>query len=525
MNLRKILIITLILSLGLIYGCSNSGEIFPTAIPLENSIKEIITSKGKNYDFIGDELFNSKVDVFAKDLLGDTSKNHYVLGNLDEDNIPELVVFIERNHDDINDQGGLGVYKFTGEKYELLDKIGMNYDNSNYLLKIGKISPNQNGILLSNEVGAHSTMTYGYILQDGKLKSILNEKKISLISVYSSNEIRDIDGDGVLEFSIYTIDPETEEQSSVGSDKLMLWYKWDGKDGGNLIKVEKEPAIKEKELQNKKVVPDEIELDDPNFISTLKENIEMYTKDQSSQIIANYLDTLKINSLDRSNRVEELFQKYQKNYDFDYLSNKYGLSIERLNDIEYLKREKVLQSEVELKEYLIKNIEQGYKLSLTKETYFYLVDYQKFINIFGDFVTNQFKDYLKIKSLNGNEPYMKDESLSITQDLLAERIVELERFKLTYPYSPHLTEVNEIYRSEILAFLYGGSNTPTYNPDTKVFDVEIKEVFKNIIDKYPHTYFSDIVQALLDNLEASLNILSDDVRDNVDKFLEQKTDS
>lgn len=522
MNIKKILLIPLILSLGLIYGCSNSGEIFPTAIPLENSIKEIITSKGQNYDFIGDELFNSKVNVFAKEILGDTSKNHYALGNLDEDNIPELVVFIERNYDDINDQGGLGVYKFTGEKYELLDKIGMNYDNANYLLKVGKISPDQNGILLSNEVGAHSTMTYGYILQDGKLKSILNEKKISLISVYSSNEIRDIDDDGVLEFSIYTIDPETEEQSSVGSDKLILWYKWDGKDSGDLVDVVKEPANEEKRLQNKKVIPDEIEIDDPNFISNLKSNIENFSKDQLSQIIGDYLNSLSTNSLDKSIKVEELFQKYQKNYDFDYLSNKYGLSIERLNDIEYLKREKVLQSELELKEYLIKNIEKGYKLSLTKETYFYVVDYQKFINIFGDFVTNQFKDYLKIKSLNSNEPYIKNEGLIITPDLLAERIVELERFRLTYPYSPHLTEINEIYKAEILTFLYGPNKTPTFNLDSKVFDVEIKEAFKNIIAKYPHTYFSDIVQALLDNLEASLNILSDDVRNNVNKLLEQK---
>lgn len=519
MNIKKILIIPLILSLGLIYGCSNSGEIFPTAIPLESSIKEIITSKGKNYDFIGDELFNSKVDAFANTILGDTTKNHYTLGNLDEDNIPELVVYIERNHDDINDQGGLGVYKFTGEKYELLDKIDMNYDNSNYLLKAGKISPTQNGILLSNEVGAHSTMTYGFILQDEKLKSILNDKKISLISVYSSNEIRDIDGDGVLEFSIYSIDPETEEQSSVGSDKLILWYKWDGKDGGELVKVVKEPASSDKESQNYKMEHKQIELDDKDFISNLKANIEIYTKDQRSQILGNYLKSLSIDSLDRSKKVEELFEKYQKNYDFDYLFDKYGLSIERLNDIEYLKREKTLQSEVELKEYLIKNIEKGYKLSLAKETYYYVVDYQKFINIFGDFITNQLKDYLKIKSLNSNEPYIKDESLIISQDLLAERMVELERFKLTYPYSPYLNEINEIYKSQILTFLYGGNNTPNYDHATKVFYEDTRVIFLNTIDKYPHTYFTQVIQKLIDNLNSSLNILNEDIIENINKLL------
>ena len=74
-------------------------------------------------------------------------------------------------------------------------------------------------------------MTYGFIVEEGKLKSILNPRKVNLVSIFTENRIEDIDGDGILEFSVYTVDPETEDSSVEGSDKMTLWYQWDGKTG------------------------------------------------------------------------------------------------------------------------------------------------------------------------------------------------------------------------------------------------------------------------------------------------------
>ena len=82
----------------------------------------------------------------------------------------------------IEDEGSLEIYKFNGEEYTILDSISMNFDNTNHQIEIGKISENQKGMFVCNQVGAHSGITYGFILEDRKLKNILNDNKIQLIS-------------------------------------------------------------------------------------------------------------------------------------------------------------------------------------------------------------------------------------------------------------------------------------------------------------------------------------------------------
>lgn len=515
---KIILFISLLIATSIMLVGCNSNEIFPEAIPLENSIKEIILSKGDNYDFLNDELFMRKVDEYANALIKNKSINskYYAIGNLDDDNIPELVIFIERNPKNVDDQGGLGVYKFTGEKYELLDKVSMNYDNTNYLLQIGKISPTQNGILLSNQVGAHSGITYGFILENGKLKSILNDKKISLISIYTSNEIKDIDDDGILEFSIYTVDPETEDQSSVGSDKLILWYKWDEKDSGKLVKVEKESQVRE--IEYKKTKEDKLDIEEiayDKLINHLNENIEDFDKSRLSEVIGSHIKNLYKNMDNRNTELDNLLNKYRK----DQISEKYELSIERLNDVEYLKREKILQSESDLKEHLISSIDMGYKLDFAEGMYFYKVDYQKFLNNFSDNITKQFRDYLKIYAMNSNEPYLRDGELTISLEKLADRILELEKYKITYPHSKYINEIDEIYESYILNFLFGSINTPNYDIKTNKFNENLIPAFTEIAKKYEHTYFSDIIKDFLSNLSLSSNIIDNTIRENIIKLL------
>lgn len=521
MTKKLILILNLFIILIFVYGCSApNDEIFPTTIPLEQSIKEIIISKGSNYDFLNDELFLNKVDEFANTIIKTNTgtDKHYTIGNLDDDNVPELIIFVERDPKDIEDKGGLGVYSFNGEKYELLDKIEMNYDNGNYLLKVGKVSPSKNGILLSNHVGAHSTATYGFILDNGKLKSILNDKKVNLISVYPNNHIEDIDNDGILEFSIFTNDPESTEQNPEESNKLILWYKWDEKDSAKIVKIEKEVDVEVNSTQKEEEFSFE-QLDTKPTLSFLINNKDKYSKTELTSLLDEYIDGLAKNILNSSNGINDLFKKYQDENNYNLLMDKYDLSIERLNSIEYLKREKVLQSEPELKEHLIKHIEMGYKLDSSEGMYYYIIDYQNFINYFNGFITNQYRDCLKIKSMGSNEPYLLDNSFIITRDRLAERIVAIERFKLTYPYSKHIEEIDSIYKSYINVFLYGTTNTPNYDLDTNKFSEGSIAVFNSTIEKYPESYLAEIIQELLDKLTLNLGVLNDEIKNNINNMI------
>ena len=511
-NKFTILLLPLIISSLLIYGCeTNTKDIIPESISIEDSIKEIIVSKGENYDFFHDELFIKKVNELGL-------SNNFTLGNLDDDNIPELAVFIERNPADTNDQGKLEIYKFNGEKYNLLDSIGMNYDNKNHQMVIGKISETQNGLLLTNQVGSNASVTYGYILENGKLKSILNDKKMSLISSETKNEIKDIDEDGTLEFSIYTIDPETVDQSPDGSDKITLWYKWDGNNSGNLIQIDRiarNPALGIMDFGS---VDDNIKIGDENFISNLKEGISKYDKYEISELIGNHIDMLNSSIDANSLQLYNLFIKYQADNNFDYLENKYGLSLERINDLEYLKREKILQAEPELKNHLIKYIGMGYRVQTTEGMYHYVVNYSKFVDNFGANITKEYRDYLNIMSRESNDAFLKDGALMISRERLANRIVEIEGFRKTYPYSDHIDELNKMYRKYVINFIYGNINTPNYDNNNKFSDGSIV-VFQNTINKYPEAYLSDILQQFIKEISPNSNILNDEIKEKINNMI------
>lgn len=508
-------LIMLILT-SFIYGCGIVSEDFvPVKIPLEDSIKQIILSKGENYDFLQDELFISKINEMG--LAG-----NFTMGHLDEDNIPELAVYIERDPQDTNDPGRLEIYKFTGEKYEIIDSINMNFDNSNNIMVIGKISETQNGLLISNEVGAHSAVTYGFILENGKLKDILNSKKIPLISTYADNEIKDIDNDGILEFSIYTIDPETNAQSASESDNLILWYKWDGNDSGEVIMVERplqysmDTSVKMFSAEIATSYIDDIP-SEPVNISELETSIENLDSFDATDKVRSYIDNLKNPTL-RNNELTSILKKYTATSNSDFLNTKSDLSLDRLNDLEYLRREKIMLSEPELKSHLINHLEMGYKVGLSEGEFSYLVDYQMFVNKFGDSILKEYRDYLLIKSRDTNEPYTNNGSLIISRDKIGERIIEMEKFKLRYPYSVYIEDINYDYSAYIRAFLYGTTNSPNYAEGNKYTEGNMA-VFNNTINKYPESHLSDILRTFIQELSFNSNILTDEIRTKINNLI------
>lgn len=523
MSKKPIKFILLLLCLTIFtMACSNNKESFPTPLTLEQSIKEIIITKGANYDFLNDTAYMEHMAKLGTELINNqiSETPHYAIGNLDEDNIPEIAVFKERDPNNMDDEGSLEIYRFNGEKYVSIDNISMNYDNTNYQIIIGKISEEQNGLLLNNSVGAHSGLTYGFILKDGKLKNVLDEKKISLISIYTNNEIKDIDNDGILEFSIYTVDPETEDSSVAGSDKMTLWYKWNGKDSANLVNVERKDYSKEK--SDKEIFNQAKDLIKNNFPEALKymnEHKNELSKYDNTELLMEYISKLNKLSFERGVEIENLFIKYQEDENFDYLFKKYGLSIEKLNSIEYLTREKVLKDEEELKKHLIDHINLGYKLDTSEGIYYYLIDNQKFTDTFGENITNEYNDYLKILALDTNEPFMNDGSLMISMDKLAERILLVESFKMIYPYSNLLPKVNELYRWYMYSYFYGDNHDPNFNESTFVMKEEVLKNFEETIKKYEYTTFADIIREFMENLKQNNNAINDEIREKLNNRL------
>src|SRR5690606_19630264 len=127
------------------------------------------------------------------------------------------------------------------------------------------------------------------------------------------------------------------------------------------------------------------------------------------------------------------------------------------------------------------------------------------------------RDYLKINSKNTNNPILADGALVITRDKIAERIVEIENFRLTYPYSNYIDEINTIYEKYVVNFIYGNVNTPNYDGTNKYSEGSIA-VFQDTINKYPESHFADILQNTISLLNTNLNILTDEIKENINNL-------
>lgn len=472
----------------------------PKIIQLEKSIKEYVLSKDESHDFLKDQVYIEKIDKLLSEYTkrGLISSDHIAIGHLTETNIPELIVFREKDSSDASDEGSLEVYSFDGEKYTLLDKVSMNFDNTNYQLEVGKLSKDQTGIYLNNQAGSQFGVTYGYILEDGKLKSVLNPKKVNLISIDTDNEIKDITKDGILEFSVHLIDPESPDKDPETADKIKLWYRWDGKDGAELISLEKEKGENSEmdKVSDQNILKEAEELlenEDQAFLDYLKENQQELTAADNTKLLEDYISLLEDRLYSEEGKVNKLIEQYESDAQEKKLTEQHGLTLERLNDSEYLRRQKVLSSHQELKEKIIKNLNLGYKLDKIGDKYRFVINYQLFIDDFGNNILNEYKDFLRILELNSQESYLKTNKVNPPLEELAERIALAEDFRLTYPYSEKLGKIDDFYKKCINIFFSHDMKASLAPKETTFSKVELLDRYEKIKEKYKHTYFADII--------------------------------
>ena len=520
MKRKTFLLIILILTCVLLLSaCGSQSKDLLVEAPME--MMNSMAADSRNADFsLPIEAYHLESDetrIQVEDYLItlnnklNIENDHYAIGDLDGDLVSEIVIYIERQKDNVDDPGALQVYKYYAGSYSLLDSVSMNYDNTNYGMKIGMLSESTSGIYLSNQVGSQAGITYGFTMLDGKLVPVLNPKKINLFSVSTSNGIEDIDQDGILEFSVYTIDPETSEKNTKDADKILLWYKWDEKDAATVVQRDWVMNFTNMSLSSSQERVGIMVIEDPppnpgglQYISELEENMKDMTKQEVSDSLDTHLSTLLAETTYRSLDVSSLFGRYFKDYSFDVVFEKYGLSEERLNDIEYLKRERVLQSEPDLKNLLIKNLGLGYKLSIDNGRYLYVIDYDKFLSKFSEYITNEYKSYLRIMGRETTTPHIKANSSLIKKEKLADRLLEIEKFRLTYSYSSKLSSILALYEKYSETLLYNGDLGNTFDQNGK-FVKESRDQLLSIMDNYKDTHFADVIESMITKVDATIN--------------------
>jgi TolA-binding protein len=135
-----------------------------------------------------------------------------------------------------------------------------------------------------------------------------------------------------------------------------------------------------------------------------------------------------------------------------------------------------------------------------------------YYKIFKDYVTNDYKDYLYLKSEENKSLYSADAGLVISFKDLGDRIVSWENFMAKYPNSKLIPSVKEQYKNYQMDYLVGQDNTPTAerSSDEKYIYPENIQEFNRFLKKYPKSPTVPLINLFLENFksETVFDILS-----------------
>ena len=243
----------------------------------------------------------------------------------------------------------------------------------------------------------------------------------------------------------------------------------------------------------KKIVADERE----------KKIIKMFNKDILDNFVENkksVIERLKISTPEEADKIYNDYLKISQliieninTEHLDFLNNIYN------EDSEYYFTEK----DWETANKFLNNYDlEIFDLAETEVRIMEVPNY--YYNIFKDYVTGDYREYLEITYKENEEPYYTDGSILVSYDKIADRLLTWENFLKKYPNSNLAEIANEkcnIYRR---VYILGSDNAPTREggwENNELFYIpenNLKE-FNRFIEKYPDSPTVELVKFYLEN--------------------------
>ena len=243
----------------------------------------------------------------------------------------------------------------------------------------------------------------------------------------------------------------------------------------------------------KKIVADERE----------KKIIQMFNKDILDNFVENkksVIERLKISTPEEADKIYNDYLKISQliieninTEHLDFLNNIYN------EDSEYYFTEKDWKT---ANKFLNNYDLEIFELAETEVKIMEVPNY--YYNIFKDYVTDDYREYLEITYKENEEPYFTDGSILVPYDKIADRLLTWENFLKKYPNSDLAEIANEkcnIYRR---IYILGSDNSPTREggwENNELFYIpenNLKE-FNRFIEKYPDSPTVELIKFYLEN--------------------------
>ena len=122
-----------------------------------------------------------------------------------------------------------------------------------------------------------------------------------------------------------------------------------------------------------------------------------------------------------------------------------------------------------------------------------------YLNIFKNYVTPDYRDFISINSEEDKYLYAADAGLSISLQDLGKRVLSWENFIVKHHGSKLMPQAKETYEYYQWDYLFGLDNTPTMERTTAEIYPENRTEFKQFIKENPNSYTSHLAQIVLNN--------------------------
>ena len=261
-------------------------------------------------------------------------------------------------------------------------------------------------------------------------------------------------------------------------------------------------------LGYKKIVADERE----------KKIIQMFNKDILDNFVENkksVIERLKISTPEEANeiyndylKISQLIIENINTEHLDFLNNIYNEDSEYYFTEKDWKTANKFLNNYDLKIFDLAEVEVRI---MEVPNYYY--------NIFKDYVTDDYREYLEITYKENEEPYFTDGSILVPYDKIADRLLTWENFLKKYPNSDLAEIANEKCNTYRRIYILGSDNAPTREggwENNELFYIpenNLKE-FNRFIEKYPDSPTVELIKFYLENYK---NI-------DVDTMLNEKID-
>ncbi len=239
------------------------------------------------------------------------------------------------------------------------------------------------------------------------------------------------------------------------------------------------------------------------LIEWIDQNIEKLSADSANELVETLRQSLELHipiyeeELNQSNFQEELLL-------IDSLSENFGES--KLDEIENQELRKLV-------DYLYKN---NYRLVNLEGAFYPVVDYEE-LEDYAPYLTDEFKEYLAIKSLESTKRSMADGALIVDFEELAKRILQEEDYLNIASSNERKTDILEDYEYKVNAYLKGLPNTPIREDSNNQIKDEVLASYQQIASQ--DYEISQVLADYLERIEANNQKIDDNLLAEADDLI------